>query len=152
MNAPAHLRLFVYGTLKRGGRFHRAFCDGVLSIELASLRGRIRMLPAGYPSLSVPRGAILAEGSADAVADVATQDRCTPRAFDAETGWDEVRGELQTFDDPRLRLASIDVLEGFHPGKPSMYQRVLLTVRLDDDRAVTAWAYVDCPARADAPD
>jgi gamma-glutamylcyclotransferase (GGCT)/AIG2-like uncharacterized protein YtfP len=127
----------------RGGRFHRAFCEGALSIAPASLHGRVRMLSAGYPSLVVPPDAILAEGTADALADVALQEARAPRSLGVAAGWDDVHGELQTFDDPRMRLASIDTLEDFHPGRPSLYRRVLVSVRrVGDDHTVTAWTYV----------
>jgi hypothetical protein len=69
----ALLRLFVYGTLKRGGRYHQRFCTGARTIERASTCGRLRTLPAGYPMLDVPRSSILADGTADPIADLATQ-------------------------------------------------------------------------------
>ena len=58
-----------------------------------------------------------------------------------DAGWQDVHGELQTFDDPADRLAAIDALEGFHPGAPSLYLRVLLPVRRNAEY-VAAWTYV----------
>jgi len=140
---PATLRLFVYGTLKRGGRYHERFCGGALSIEPASVRGRLYTLPEGYPVLVVPPDMILANGSGDAIADVTRQETCVmPAASPEEAGWQDVHGELQTFDDPADRLAAIDALEGFHPGAPSLYLRVLLPVRRYSEY-VAAWTYVD---------
>jgi len=37
--------------------------------------------------------------------------------------------ELLTFDDPEDRLPAIDRLEGFHPGGPCLYRRVLVPVQ-----------------------
>ena len=140
---PATLRLFVYGTLKRGGQYHERFCAGALSIEPASVRGRLYALPAGYPVLVVPADTILAHGSGDAIADVARQGTHVTRAAVCEdAGWQDVHGELQTFDDPADRLAAIDALEDFHPGAPSLYLRVLLPVRRYSEY-VAAWTYVD---------
>jgi gamma-glutamylcyclotransferase (GGCT)/AIG2-like uncharacterized protein YtfP len=140
---PATLRLFVYGTLKRGGRYHERLCGGALSIEPASVRGRLYTLPEGYPVLVVPPDMILANGSGDAIADVTRQETCVmPAASPEEAEWQDVHGELQTFDDPADRLAAIDALEGFHPGAPSLYLRVLLPVRRYSEY-VAAWTYVD---------
>ena len=140
---PATLRLFVYGTLKRGGRYHERFCGGALSIEPASVRGRLYTLPEGYPVLVVPPDMILANGSGDAIADVTRQETCVmPAASPEDAGWQDVHGELQTFDDPADRLAAIDALEGFHPGAPSLYLRLLLPVRRYSEY-VAAWTYVD---------
>jgi len=139
----ATLRVFVYGTLKRGGRYHERFCRGALSIEPASVRGRLYTSPAGYPVLVVPPGAILAHGSEDASADIARQEGCAPPAPIFEGAeWQEIAGELQTFDDPPQRLRALDTLEDFHPGAPSLYLRVLLAVRRGAGH-VAAWTYVD---------
>ena len=146
--AAATLRLFVYGTLKRGGRYHQRFCRSVRSIENAIVRGRVYVLPAGDPVLTVPAASILARGSADPLADVAKQADAfapEPAASGDEGGpCDDVRGEILVFDDPEERLPRIDGLEGFRPGGASLYARVLLTVRREQDaRLVPAWAYVE---------
>jgi len=143
------LRLFVYGTLKRGGRYHERFCQGVRSIEDAIVRGRLYMAPAGYPVLTVPAWSVLARGSADPLADVAkqaedfAQESAPPR--DEGGPCDDVRGEILVFDDPEERLPRIDELEGFCPsGARNLYDRVLLTVRRERDaELVQAWAYVE---------
>jgi gamma-glutamylcyclotransferase (GGCT)/AIG2-like uncharacterized protein YtfP len=136
------LRLFVYGTLKRGGRFHDRYCGGVRSIEAASVRGRVYQLPEGYPVLVVPEGAILARGSTDAVADVRRQVTAALAAPEVDPNWTDVPGELFTFDDPQTRLPRIDELEEFHPDGTSLYLRVLLPVRCASGTSVAAWAYV----------
>lgn len=149
-NTPGLLRVLVYGTLKRGMWNHERFCAGALSIEEAVVRGRLYATDCGLPVLQVPEADILAHGTADPCADVATQAR-----FDAELaqhpdprakgrtrrGWGLVRGELMTFDDPEERLPRLDRLEGYRPGSPSLYNRVLVPV-FSDGASMVAWAYV----------
>jgi len=55
--------------------------------------------------------------------------------------WGPVYGELLTFDDPETRLPAIDRLEGFHPGGPCLYRRVLVSVRANGE-VLPAWLYV----------
>src|SRR5690606_29891162 len=74
-NTTGLLRLFVYGTLKQGYWNHERFCRGVLSVEEAVVRGRLYELPSGIPVLEVPEADVLAYGTADPLADVATQAR-----------------------------------------------------------------------------
>jgi gamma-glutamylcyclotransferase (GGCT)/AIG2-like uncharacterized protein YtfP len=52
-----------------------------------------------------------------------------------------VYGELLTFDNPENRLPAIDRLEGFHPGGPCLYRRVLVSVRANGTLP-PAWLYV----------
>ena len=73
-NTSGVLRLFVYGTLKQGYWNHDAFCQGVLAVQEAQLRGRLYEGP-GFPLLEVPHEDVLAHGTADPLADVATQAR-----------------------------------------------------------------------------
>ena len=60
------------GTLKRGYWNHDAFCQGVLEIREAQVRGRLYEGPE-FPVLEVPDEDILAYGTANHLADVATQ-------------------------------------------------------------------------------
>jgi len=106
------------------------------------------MLPVGYPVLTVPASSILAHGSADPMADVATQANALPRkrtaTRDDRGDCDDVSGEILVFDDPQERLPRIDELEGFRPSGASLYARVLLTVRRErDSRLLPAWTYVE---------
>jgi len=39
--------------------------------------------------------------------------------------------ELLTFNDPETRLPAIDRREGFYPGDPRLYRRVLVPVRIN---------------------
>ena len=56
------LRLFVYGTLKRGHWNHDAFWEGVLDIRDAQIRGRLSEGP-GFPLLEVPDEDVFAHGT-----------------------------------------------------------------------------------------
>lgn len=143
------LKLFVYGTLKRGYRNHDAFCRGFVEIREATERGRLYEGPE-YPILEVPEADILAQGSIDPLADAATQARLSHRVQaglqrlpEGATGeiWDTVYGELFTFDDPETRLPSIDHLEGFHPGGRCLYRRVLVPATVEGATQL-AWVYV----------
>ena len=147
---PQLLRLFVYGTLKRGFWNHDRFCRGVLNIREAVVRGRLYEMHSDIPVLQVPDGDVLAHGSPDPLADVATQARLSeqpapypePAQQSATAGdWGRVYGELLTFDDPATRLPAIDRLEGFRPGGSSLYRRVLVPVcRIG--KIHPAWLYV----------
>ena len=158
--AAGVLRLFVYGTLKRGCWNHERFCRGVLSMEEAVVRGSLYELPSDNPVLEVPEADVLARGTADPLADVATCLRAVthrqaqarfardlasilePVPENATAGdWGPVYGELLTFDDPESHLPAIDRLEGFHPGGSSLYKRVLVPVHARES-IVVAWLYI----------
>jgi len=152
-NTNAMLRIFVYGTLKRGVWNHDRFCQGVLDVQEAMVRGRLYEMPSGIPVLQVPEEDILALGTADPLADVATQPRLSDRMAsfpeltpeNATPGdWGPVYGELLTFDDPESRLPAIDCLEGFHPGGSSLYKRVLVPVCISGQIS-PEWVYVVAP-------
>lgn len=149
-NTTGLLRLFVYGTLKQGYWNHERFCRGVLSVEEAVVRGRLYELPSGIPVLEVPEADVLAYGTADPLADVATQARFAedlasilkPVPESATAGdCGPVYGELLSFDDPETRLPAIDRLEGFLPGGPSLYRRVLVPA-ITHRGVVPVWIYV----------
>jgi hypothetical protein len=114
------------------------------------VRGRLYEMPSGIPNLQVPDVDILAHGTADPLADVATQARLSDRLAlcpeltleNATPGdWGPVYGELLTFDDPESRLPAIDRLEGFHPGGSSLYRRVLVPIHARES-IVVAWLYI----------
>jgi gamma-glutamylcyclotransferase (GGCT)/AIG2-like uncharacterized protein YtfP len=151
-NTKGLLRLAVYGTLRKGYLNHERFCRGVLSIEPITIIGRLYQFSSGIPILEVPKEHILAHGTSDPLADVATQERFTEKLAqhpellpeDPPKGdWGHVSGELLTFDDPEIRLPAIDRLEGFQPDRFGPYQRVLtqvLTPRCD--HSILTWIYV----------
>lgn len=64
-NNDSHLRLFVYGTLKKGFWNFDRFCTRAISIEPATTWGRLYHLPAGFPALEVPESSILVTATAD---------------------------------------------------------------------------------------
>lgn len=134
-------RLFVYGTLRSGGRFHERYCSGARSIVEATVAGRSSLLPEGYPVLDVPRSQVLAHGSADPLADVRRLETIEPDVPPAP-GWPATTGELMVLDDPSRRLPALDELEGFDPGGPSLYLRVALPVRPAQGPPVVAWTYI----------
>ena len=152
-NTNGMLRLFVYGTLKRGFWNHDLFCRGVLTVEDAVVRSRLFETSSSIPVLEVPEEDILAVGTTNPLADVATQAHVTARMSNPEptpdrlpkkgTGapWGHVYGELLTFDDPENRLPAIDRLEGFHPDGPCLYRRVLVPVQVNRTLPL-AWLYV----------
>jgi gamma-glutamylcyclotransferase (GGCT)/AIG2-like uncharacterized protein YtfP len=156
-NTTGMLRLFVYGTLKRGFWNHDRFCQGVLAVEEAVVRGRLFETSSGIPVLEVPEEDVLAIGTTNPLADVATQSRVVACMANPEptpdrlpkkgTGapWGPVYGEILTFDDPEIRLPAIDRLEGFHPGGPSLYRRVLVPVQVNGTM-FPAWLYVGFPS------
>lgn len=148
-NTSGQISLFFYGTLKVGGPNHDRYCRGALDIRPASVPGRLYDLGA-FPALEVPDDAILAQGTADPAADVATQarfEREAPqhpellRKSHTRPGWGLVHGELMTFDDPEIRLPRLDRLEGFYPGEPGLYRRVLVPVSASNG-TMPAWVYV----------
>jgi gamma-glutamylcyclotransferase (GGCT)/AIG2-like uncharacterized protein YtfP len=133
MNTNQHLRLFVYGTLKRGYWNHDRFCSQAVSIEPATTWGRLYHLPAGYPALEVPPESILAEGTTDPMVDTHLQNTINipkSKIQNPQSGdWDLIHGELITFANPNITLPPIDRLEGFNPCGRSMYKRVLVATR-----------------------
>ena len=135
------LTLFFYGTLKRGHANHDLYCRGYLRAEEATVRGRLYDLPFGYPALVVPEEDVHAVGTADPIHDTSEQRRLGRSGVHRPPGT-LVAGELLTFDDPGERLPPLDRLEGFDPGGPSPYRRVLISAESARGAGVLAWAYV----------
>lgn len=153
------LRLFVYGTLKRGCENHDAFCAGSLTAENATVRGRLYEHSTGFPILYIPPQDVMAFGTINPLADTAIQsahddslDNSAPWGHDKAAKeaegkkWRLIRGELFTFDDPQWRLPAIDELEDFSPGQLGIYSRVLVPVFRAQQSAVAAWTYVSATA------
>lgn len=134
------LRVFVYGTLKRGQRNHERFCRRKVGIEAATTRGRLYELPFGFPGLRTYERDVQAVGTTDYLADAEKQHRAFPLPKASIPTWDVVHGELITFDDPERRLVALDALEGYTPGEKGLYERVLIPVEVRG-KAVLAWAY-----------
>ncbi len=140
------LRLFVYGTLKRGFHNHR-FVAQATAIQPAWTWGRLHHLRAGYPALQVPDHLILAHASDRPRHDARRQSMTPPDDVPGSRpvgDWDWVSGELVTLADPEADLPPIDRLEGFwSTGSRNLYDRVLVTVWVQDGglTPVTAWTY-----------
>jgi len=125
------IRILVYGTLKRGQWNHR-FCHHAVDIRPGVVMGRLYHLPAGFPAIEIPPAAVLAAGTADPVADAATQAAFAGPDLamrDAAGNWSKVHGEVITFPDPARDLPPLDRLEGFHPGGNGLYLRSLVLAR-----------------------
>ncbi|HLO68322.1 MAG TPA: gamma-glutamylcyclotransferase family protein [Holophaga sp.] len=113
--------LFVYGTLREGGRHHpwllRTRPEGTIG---AFTPGRLFHLPGpGYPAL------------------VPGED---PGAPPPGSGW--VRGVFAGYEDPEdlaSAVADLDPLEGVEEG---LFKRILVPVVLDSGHRYFAWAYV----------
>jgi gamma-glutamylcyclotransferase (GGCT)/AIG2-like uncharacterized protein YtfP len=95
----------------------------------------------GYPALVVPQEDIRAIGIEDPIHDASVQRRLgRTRVYRPDAP--PVPGELFVFDDPEERLPALDRLEGFVPGRPSLYRRVLILAETAGGAGVLAWAYV----------
>ncbi len=105
------------------------------------MRGQLYDLPSGYPALVVPEEDIRAVGTVDPIHDASEQQRFARAEVHRPDGT-LVSGELFTFDDPEERLPALDRLEGFDPGRPSLYRRVLIPAETSGGAGVLAWAYV----------
>jgi gamma-glutamylcyclotransferase (GGCT)/AIG2-like uncharacterized protein YtfP len=140
-NPEIILRLFVYGTLKRGYQNHKQFCSRIISVEEAAVWGRLYHLSVGFPAIEVPELLILEHGTDDPLADVIKQQDTIELQFERPEGdWDLIRGELLSFDRPMEDLPPIDRLEGFRPLKRSIYRRVLVPVKKALS-ITSAWLY-----------
>ena len=84
------------------------------------VRGRLFETSSGIPVLLVPEEEILAVGTTNPLADVGTRAHVTARMFNPEP--------------------TPDRLEGFHPGGPCLYRRVLIPVRANGT-LLPAWFY-----------
>lgn len=134
--------LFFYGTLRTGEPGHGLVAPFIESVKPARIRGRVRRLPGGYPALRIPAEAVLAEGTADPVADAALA--WVVRRAEVVTApgdWTWVEGELAVLRDPAHALPRLDRYEEFEPGGPSLYQRVLAAVETPLGPEA-AWLYV----------
>jgi len=121
-NNDNHLRLFVYGTLKKGFWNFDRFCTRAIRIEPATTWGRLYLLPAGFPALEVPESSILATGTADPLADTRTQNtiELPENAMTRPEGdWDLVHGELMTFANPGFDLPPTCLPCSAQAGRPA---------------------------------
>lgn len=111
--------VFVYGTLKPGGRYHEDFCQNqCLTVEAAKVKGTLYDLALDYPAMQAQR-------------------------LPETQGW--VYGTLLGFKSSQI-LKELDRLEGYHANKSSEvneYQRVHCNCyRLSGALIGRVWTYV----------
>ena len=147
----SELRIFAYGTLKKGYPSHDEYCAGVLRICPAWLRGRLFKLSARLPVMTVPHEDIIERGTGSVTADIEAQEKleslirsrmAAAPATSAGPGWRKIRGELLVFDDPESRMPLLDSFEEFDPERPSPYTRVLVSINLCGGLETSAWVYI----------
>jgi gamma-glutamylcyclotransferase (GGCT)/AIG2-like uncharacterized protein YtfP len=110
----------------------------VRSVRPATARGKLYVLPFGFPGLVVESESIFALGTGDYAADARLQREAS--ASDVFLDGGAVHGEVLRFDDPTERLPALDGLEGYRPGETSLYERVLIPTEVES-RLQLAWAY-----------
>jgi gamma-glutamylcyclotransferase (GGCT)/AIG2-like uncharacterized protein YtfP len=144
------LRIFVYGSLKRGYRNHEAYCAGYESCCTATVVGKLYRQADGYPMLVVPQQTIVLPATSELRIDAERLARyestITPASVrtleslavhNLELGWQNIRGEIYQWPaDPAANgeiLGRLDRLEDFHPatdlvgtGSSSLYHRVVV--------------------------
>lgn len=149
---PGQVRVFVYGSLKRGEVNHERYCGGYLSTVPATVWGRLYRQSSGYPMLLLPSQHALAQSSGNALADthslleLGEQPLPAPIAgltssLLSQGDWQAIEGELLLFDNAATRLSDLDALEEFFPGAPSLYHRVIVPVMASNQISL-AWTYV----------
>lgn len=143
------LRLFVYGSLKRGFGNYNRFCRGVHAMEDTQIEGSLYLMPTGYPALRLSESLVLARAAASC-ADMETEERfaktltaSTSHAARFRPGASRVHGTILTFANPLQRLRAMDVLEEFRPGHRSRYERVLIPAYSRTSQSeVPVWTYI----------
>ena len=155
--------LFAYGTLKKGSPAHTRWCSQARAPVPARCAGALFLHPDGYPVLFVEPETVLANGGSDTVADArmaqkpatrrGTRLNCLAPLQSTRAGRTAgVQGELLAFARGALPLAELDAYEGFTPGAPSLFVRVLVQVELLETREQRhAWTYVAGPLVAEVP-
>lgn len=109
----ASVKVFVYGTLKVGGRFAADFDVVRESSVKATVYGKI------YDGYGYPRLLLSPES-----------DNLT------------VHGELHTYSEPEKVITLMDLIEGYKEGRPdNLYNRKPVTVKLDDGTEEEAFIY-----------
>lgn len=133
-------RLFTYGTLKRGGAFHRDLMRPYTRVARAQVRGKLLPLAQGYLALQVEPEDILAEGRPHFRGDLPRQtERRRPPVGQPQ---DMVDGELFWVPNPQPRFVVLDDFEDLGKGSAGAYRRVLLWVwMVQEARWITAWVY-----------
>ncbi|MBF0350916.1 MAG: gamma-glutamylcyclotransferase [SAR324 cluster bacterium] len=129
------LKVFVYGTLKRGHGNHR-FCESASKIEKASVHGSL-FRSWSLPYASIPWKMVIGQGSVREADLKLLQAACKLPVY----GNPRIFGELVTFDDWD-QLESLDMLEGYRYDGASHYERVLTQCVTETGGIETCWIYV----------
>jgi gamma-glutamylcyclotransferase (GGCT)/AIG2-like uncharacterized protein YtfP len=113
-------RVFVYGTLRPGQKYHYLIEKHVVKAVPAFAEGKLYHLLEGYPALLLEK-----------------------RAAQAENGM-RIRGDLLEISDLGKVLPILDELEDYYgPGDPrNLYERITLPVFTGDGTAMSGIAYV----------
>lgn len=140
------LRLFAYGSLKTGECNYNQVQPYFLESRPAAAPGQMLLRPDGYPALVVDPELILAMGSDDRAGDLReTQNQTqTQNQNQSQTQAQAaalVPGQLLHLHTGVEITEKLDVFEGYFPGRPSEYLRVLIPIRCDAAWE-TAWVYV----------
>ncbi|MBH55517.1 MAG: hypothetical protein CMI18_14400 [Opitutaceae bacterium] len=118
MNDELKTRVFVYGTLKPGGRYHEKFCGGFnFQFQPAKVRGQLF----DFPHLNYPG------------------------ATEVQNNW--IQGMLLLFAEPPSQvLPALDELEGFSPDRePQLneyYRKEVPVYDQDSEKSIgQGWCY-----------
>jgi gamma-glutamylcyclotransferase (GGCT)/AIG2-like uncharacterized protein YtfP len=124
---PRHL--FVYGTLRSGGRAPASLRD--------LLRARGRKVGEG-----VVEGRLHHAGTYPAAVPVREDEdpACEGEDRDRE-GRPEIQGALHTLEEPDEVLRALDGYEGVQPDADGLFRRDVAEVHLESGRIVEAWVY-----------
>ena len=111
-------RVFVYGTLKPGGKYHQTYCG---EFHFDARHARIKGLLFNFPQLGYPG------------------------AIENSSGW--IHGVILTFQHPEDEvLPRLDELEGYNPQRPpdqnEYYRKIVPAFSLNNgDTVASAWSY-----------
>ncbi len=141
------LRLFVYGTLKRGFENHLRFFEPGIGLYPACGPGVLFDTPWNHPVARVPSNLVLACGSLNVTDDLVLQDQLSQgegvhdgASVSARRSC-HIQGEILILENPEQDLPRLDLFEEFSPGdSASRFTRVLVWVCVRN-RWVTAWMY-----------
>ena len=132
-------KVCVYGTLKKGGKYHNHYCSKLLDFQPAQIVGKIYDLPQGYPAVQLSKDYLLEEGSLNYKRDLAL-DSVPETDTDYLNSNERVFGELFTFPAEEEILVQLDYLEGFHGDKSALYLRHRYPV-FTENGVEAAWVY-----------
>ena len=96
----SNLKFFIYGTLKKGGRFADKFDDKRISVKSAIARGTMYSVAGGFPAVIF-----------------------SPKD-------DEIFGEIHEYEDEKAIQSAFDLIEGFTKKNytHNLYNRKIITV------------------------